>query len=167
MGYRLTGLSGFGFGVDWEKTKTDREVVRRVVNFLEDRRLLFGRRHMEDELHCVASAIEIRHFITSTLPETREGSGANASLRRIRAASRRFVEAAGPDGSFGSERSWGNDAFFLALGDLRTAVGYELGIMLDQFPTVPIEDELLSILPQPDLDEPTDQDLSWLPGTPE
>ena len=65
MAYRATGVGGFGFSVNWEKVPGDKEVARRVVTFLEDRRLLFGERHREDELHCVLSATEIRKFPSS------------------------------------------------------------------------------------------------------
>ena len=48
MPYRPTGIGGFGFSVNWEKVPGDEEVARQVITFLEDRRLLFGKRHGED-----------------------------------------------------------------------------------------------------------------------
>jgi biotin-(acetyl-CoA carboxylase) ligase len=36
-----------------KKVPGDKNVARRVINFLEDRRLLFGERHGGDEMHCV------------------------------------------------------------------------------------------------------------------
>ena len=66
MLYRLTGVGGFGFSINWDKAKGDKEIAEAVIAFLEDRRLLFGDRHAEDEMHCVQSAIEIRQFPEGT-----------------------------------------------------------------------------------------------------
>lgn len=48
---------GTGATLTWAKTPGDEAVARAVVTFLEDRRVLFGDRHMEDELHCVRSSV--------------------------------------------------------------------------------------------------------------
>lgn len=71
--YRPTGIGGFGFSVNWEKVPGDEEVARRVITFLEDRRVLFGMRHMEDEQYCVDSANQIRHFLTDQLSQAKAG----------------------------------------------------------------------------------------------
>ena len=42
MPYRPTGAGAFGFSLNWEKVPGDKEVARRVILYLEDRRLLFG-----------------------------------------------------------------------------------------------------------------------------
>lgn len=73
MPYRPTGIGGFGFSVNWEKVPGDEEVARRVITFLEDRRVLFGMRHMEDEQYCVDSANQIRHFLTDQLSQAKAG----------------------------------------------------------------------------------------------
>jgi hypothetical protein len=97
MPYQPTGIGGFGFSVNWEKVPGDEDVARRVIIFLEDRRLLFGRRHCEDELDCVHSAIEIRKFLTDELTRAKSGRSLADVLRAMRVAARAFVDAAGPD----------------------------------------------------------------------
>ena len=97
MPYRPTGAGAFGFSLNWEKIPGDKEVARRVITFLEDRRLLFGDRHNEDEMECVYSAIEIRRFLTEELTKAKPGRSLDESLRAMRTAMRAFVEAAGPD----------------------------------------------------------------------
>ena len=67
MPYRPTGVGGFGFSVNWEKVPGDKDVARRVVTFLEDRRLLFGERQGENTRYSVGSALEIRRFLTEEL----------------------------------------------------------------------------------------------------
>ena len=98
MQYRPTGAGAFGFSINWEKVPGDEDVAREVITFLEDRRLLFGKRHCEDEMHCVISANEIRHFLTEELSRARAGKSLAQSLRAMRAAFRAFVDAAGPNG---------------------------------------------------------------------
>lgn len=160
MGYELSGLSGFGFGISWKKTASDRAIARRVVTFLEDRRLLFGERHLEDELHCVASALQIRAYLTEEIAQAKPGKELTACLRAIRAACRKFVEAAGPHGrNFREHPGYGHDPFFLALGDLRTGIGYQLAAILSQYPQ-DIEEGLATILPV--VDEGDDY-LGWWP----
>jgi hypothetical protein len=46
-------------------------VSRRMITLLEDRRLLFGEGHSEDELYCVRSAIQTRGFLTGELSDVR------------------------------------------------------------------------------------------------
>jgi hypothetical protein len=97
MPYRPTGAGAFGFSLNWEKVPGDKDVARRVITYLEDRRLLFGERHTEDQMHCVDSAIGIRNFLTQELTNAKPGKSLEASLRAIRAACRKFIEAAGPN----------------------------------------------------------------------
>lgn len=154
MGIRITGvdLPLGGGGVTWEYTEGDKKVARAVVTFLEDRRVLFGDRHCEDEAHCVWSAIAIRRFLTEQITVAQPGKDLEACLRSMRAACRRFVEAGGPDGSdfFANGRHYRTaDLFGLALGDLRTSIGHQLAAILRRYP-LEIEEELASILPAVD-----------------
>lgn len=162
MRYELTGVSIPMGGIQWQKTTGDREVARTVVTFLEDRRLLFGDRHVEDEGHCVASALEIRAFLTEQITSSKPGRELEGCLRSMRGACRRFIDAGGPHGQrfLRSQFPYEADGFSLALGDLRTTVGFQLAIILSQY-NLPIEPELGSILPPADED---DQDLSWMIG---
>lgn len=161
MSYQSTGVGAFGFSLNWEKVPGDKEVARRVVTFLEDRRLLFGDRHCEDELHCVRSAIEIRQFLTDELAKAKPGKSLEQSLRAMRIAMRAFVEAAGPNAvKFGYHHGHMTDPFSLALGELRSLVGLHLEVIANQY-GIDIEPDLAQILP-PDIS--SDQDLSFIPG---
>lgn len=55
MGVKVSGgsFSVLGIGINWERTPGDERIARAVIIFLEDRRLLFGDRHLEGEAHCV------------------------------------------------------------------------------------------------------------------
>lgn len=159
----ITGFSTPFFGVQWEKTKRDKTVASHLVTFLEDRRVLFGERHCEDERHCIMSALQIRAFLTEQITEAKPGRELEASLRAMRAACRRFLDRGGPDGrdfQRGRFAGYETDPFSLALGDMRTTVGHQLALILSQYP-MPVEPDLQSILPPSD--EP-EQELGWLPG---
>lgn len=162
MGFELTGI-GIPIGsMQWQKTSGDRQISRRVVTFLEDRRLLFGDRHVEDESHCISSALEIRSFLTDQITDAKPGEQLEAALRAMRAACRKFIDVGGPHGrNFNrSHYPYPADGFSLALGDLRTAVGHQIAVILSQY-SMEVEPELASILPARDDDE---QDLSWMIG---
>ncbi len=151
MGARLTGFEVpiVGGGLSWEYTEDDKKVARALATFLEDRRVLFGDRHCEDERYCIQSALAIRSFLTDQIANARPGKDLEASLRVMRAACRKFVEAGGPDGHdfFTNGRHYHTaDLFGLALGDLRTSIGYQLAAILKHYP-MKLEEDLATILP--------------------
>ena len=160
MGVRVSGgsFSVLGIGINWERTPGDERVARDVVIFLEDRRLLFGDRHLEDEDHCVASALECRAFLTSRIAATSPGRPLEATLKAMRAAFRQFVERAGPHGQNFRYRGSLHEAdpFSLALGDVRSQVGEQLARIAWRY-DIEIDDELARILPPDDDSAP-----SWL-----
>ena len=159
MPYQPTGIGGFGFSVNWEKVPGDEDVARRVIIFLEDRRLLFGKRHCEDERDCVRSAIEIRKFLTEELTRAKSGRSLADVLRAMRVAARAFVDAAGPDARNFSYRGGAQtDEFSLALGELRSRVGQHVALISGQY-GIEVEPGLAQILP-PEVED----DLSFLPG---
>ncbi|HET9893576.1 MAG TPA: DUF6650 family protein [Streptosporangiaceae bacterium] len=161
MLYQPTGPGAFGFSLNWEKVLGDKDIARRVITFLEDRRLLFVFRHGEDERYCVQSAIEIRRFLSDELAEAKTGHSLEQSLRAMRTALRAFVDAAGPDAVyFRYHHGHMTDQFSLALGELRSLVGMHLAVIADQH-GIDIEPDLAQILP-PDI--ASDNDLSFIPG---
>ena len=52
---RLTGFSIPVFGVSWNPPEPEVAVARRVLAFLEDRRVLFNPYHLEVEYQCIDS----------------------------------------------------------------------------------------------------------------
>jgi Family of unknown function (DUF6650) len=148
-----------GFGVTWEFVPGDKELARQAIIFLENRRVLFGARHLEDEMECVQSAVEIRNRLTDLIPAAKQGGGVENSIRAMRAACLKFVEAAGPGGrNFRGRHGGGAGPFGQALGELRSLMGVQLALLTARY-DLEIEEELASIFPPADRD-----DLSWLPG---
>lgn len=125
---RLTGLSTPIFGVSWNPSESERTAARRILVFLEDRRVLYSPSEAEVPHHCVHAVIEIRHFLTSELGKLPADSTLAKSLAAMRAASRKFMDAAGAEdgriiqfgASQGHYASW---VFISALGELRGVFG--------------------------------------------
>jgi hypothetical protein len=163
MGVKVKGgsFSVLGMGINWERTAGDEKIAKTVIIFLEDRRLLFGNHHMEDEAHCVSSALECRTFLTTQIAETEPRKPLETTLKSMRAAFRQFVERGGPHGhNFQHHRFMHEaDPFSLALGDLRTQVGEQLARIAWRY-NIEIDDDLARILP-PEDDE---TDPWWVVG---
>jgi hypothetical protein len=55
------------FGAQWERVPGDREVAEQTITILENRRVLFGERQLEDHRYCLSSVNEIRHVLTAQI----------------------------------------------------------------------------------------------------
>jgi len=158
---RLTGISTPFGGASWQPAEMEIATARRVVAFLEDRRVLYEPGEMEVPSHCVHSVIEIRHCLSDELGKLDGGSELAASLRAMRAACRKFLERVGTDGrdgihyaNSGGYHSW---TFGSALGELRGAVGVHVARIAAAF-KLDVEDRLASILPANAEADATDDD---------
>jgi len=158
---RLTGISTPLGGASWQPAELEIGAARRVITFLEDRRVLYVAHELEVPAHCVHSVIEIRHFLSDELGKLDNGSDFAASLRAMRAACRKFLERVGTDGreviyhanDRGHYASW---TLYSALGELRGTFGVHLAKIAAQF-KLNVEDGLASILPA-DADADTGDD---------
>jgi hypothetical protein len=166
---RLTGISTPIFGVSWDPGQADVAVARRVIRFLEDRRVMFNPEHLEVPEHCVKSVIEVRRCLTTELAELGEDHAVAPHLQAMRAACRRFLDTAYEieGGDPGRLRPWGLEgwpawAFNAALGELRGVVGVHVAQLAVKY-GVDVEDDLASILPASiEGDEDTeDRRRSW------
>jgi len=148
---RLTGLSVPIFGVSWAALEPDVTKARRVLTFLEDRRVLYSPYEIEVPDHCVHSVLDIRRFLSHELEQSPLDSDLTASLRAMRASCRRFLEHDKRDQArpvsfpsfFTSTEGW---LFTQALGELRGVFGIHVGKLSVMY-GIDIEDELARILP--------------------
>jgi len=123
MRIRPTSFSAFGVGVNWEFTKSDKDIAQEVMDFLADRRVLtIGRARPETEAAaCLASAAECRTRLSEYMNQLKKpGSDLRIWLRAMRQAFVDFIEAGGPDGSRFEAESY--DTFHEALAHLRNQV---------------------------------------------
>src|ERR1700760_1783418 len=80
------GFSPPFFGVSWQPPETERKIAKSVVNFLEDRRVLYNPTELELPQHCISSVVEIRHFLTENIAELDQDSELAKNLKMMRAA---------------------------------------------------------------------------------
>ncbi len=127
---RLMGFSTPIGGLSWQSASLDVEVARRVLIFLEDRRVLYDPFEVEVPEHCVESVLQIRQFLAAALAYQGIGSDLAGHLHAMRAACRAFLYrfSSPSDISFGdiSEDWWLNQELGQAIGALRTVFGFQL-----------------------------------------
>jgi hypothetical protein len=148
---RLTGISCPIFGVSWNPSEADVTKARRVLAFLEDRRVLYVPAEMERPDYCVRSVLEIRQFLTTEVSNRDFDSELAHSLRAMRAACRKFLETVQHDrrdiivfaNHLHHHASW---VFNGALGELRGVFGLHIAKLAAQH-GLDVEDTLAAILP--------------------
>lgn len=147
---RLGGVSAFGFGASWRAPEPERDIVRRVITQLEDKRVLHVPYDYEIRDYVEQSLLQIRSALSSALGDLNDNSAASESLRVMRAACREFLNktpharARGHFGRYGDDRE--TDIFFTELGMLRAIFGQQIAV-LGYLYDVDIEEGLASILP--------------------
>ncbi|MFE1551413.1 DUF6650 family protein [Streptomyces sp. NPDC058718] len=161
---RIKGFSTPFGGLDWEVPVPQRELVARLLVYLEDRRVLTMRRAVLEAVevpqHCVASVFQIRETLTQFLMDPDTGDELAEQLKTLRAACRRFLNEVGPDHSWSPDASaWQAARFGNALGEFRALFGIQLAVIAAQH-KLELPDELRSILPAEDAesDGPEDGD---------
>ena len=140
----LTGISTPVFGVSWNPPVTDREIVRNLVTFLEDRRALYNPYNIETPLFVNQSLLEIRKELTETLRKIGDNPDISPHLRAMRAACRKYLNEVGDQTS--PRFHYGDFEVFAALGELRAVFGIHIAQLAVKY-GIDIEDELASILP--------------------
>jgi hypothetical protein len=151
---RINGISSPIFGVSWNPTEADRDIARRIIAFMEDRRVLYAPWDMEIPRACVESVNSIRGFLTHELMSLDSNKEIAEHLRAMRSACRKFLDRVERDIAildFGHYRShWSNWIFTDALGGLRATFGIHILQLAVKY-GLDIEDDLASILPEEDV----------------
>lgn len=161
---RLTGISTPIFGVSWEPGEADVAVARRVVRFLEDRRVLFNPYELEVPAHCIESVIEIRRFLTDQINTLADDDDVVPHLVAMRTACRKFLDSIDePErrGLLHPGNMWGSPGwvFNSALGELRGVIGVHVAQLAAKH-GLDVAEGLDSILPaEPASDD--DRDDRW------
>lgn len=144
----ITGFTTPVFGISWEPPHNEIETAKSVVFFLEDRRVLYNPTELESPQHCIASVIEIRHFLTEKMETLDQNSELAKNLRAMRSACRKFLNATqrfdrSQHFSYGNYHS---SVFGSYLGEMRGVFGFCLSQIVLAY-GLDIEADLASILP--------------------
>ncbi len=147
---RVTGLSVPVFGVQWNPPEAECVAARRVLAFLEDRRVLYVPSEMELPEHCVESVLRMREFLTSEVGKLDASQELAQSVRAMRAACRKFLATVEANDRrairFGASKghfaSW---VFNGAVGELRGVFGVHVARLATSH-GLDVEDDLASIL---------------------
>lgn len=151
---RLTGFSIPIFGMSWQPDESDIKVAKRIINFLEDRRVLYSPYDWEVPSHCVSSILEIRRMLTDEIGKLSQKKKLNEDLQLMRSACRKFLDELqqykiDTDRPF-QMSSFSGWVFYSALGELRgvfgiyiskIAVCYGIDIVGDLVRIIPIVDD--------------------------
>lgn len=89
---KLTGISCPLFGVSWNPAETQRNIARRIVIFLEGRRVLYEAYGSEALCQCIESVTKIKEYLTSELPAIDDNSELSTYIRAMRKASNKFLK---------------------------------------------------------------------------
>ncbi|MEM1427829.1 MAG: DUF6650 family protein [Pseudomonadota bacterium] len=150
---RVTGLSSPIGGISWNPPEAQVTTARKLITFLEDRRVLYNPSEMEVPHHCVHSVMDIRHFLTDLLQTAEAGSEIAQSIRALRAACRKFMDTVGRDdrvvmhgAEMGHFASW---EFNGAVGELRGVFGVHIARIAVAH-GLNVEDGLAAIIPAAD-----------------
>ena len=161
MARRLTGFSTPIIGVSWDPGHAEVEAARRVIRFLEDRRVMFNPTSLEVPAHLRRLDDRGRRFLTDELGRLGDGDGVAPHLAAMRAACRRFLGTARQIEHDGGpllpwRLSWTPAwTFDSSLGELRAMVGVHVAHLAGK-DGLDVEDGLASILPAPDGDDHDD-----------
>lgn len=147
---RLTGISCPVFGLSWNPPELDRTIARRIIIFLESRRILYDPYEYEILQPCLVSITEIKNYLTNELQQIGEKSELNAYVRAMRTACNKFLSTCPDDEHFRYYACRPNNLyhwiFISSIGELRGVFGVMIGQMSKAY-GLDVEDQLASIIP--------------------
>jgi hypothetical protein len=143
---KITGLSTPVFGVSWNPPPDKREIVRDLINFLEDRRALYNPFDIEIEYQVKDSVIKIREEITQLLKRRHGDKELSEKLKATQRACRKFLDTVGEKRRINVPYRHEGMEFFEALGQLRSKVGIYVAVLSVAY-GIDIDPELASIFP--------------------
>lgn len=156
--YKITGISSAVFGISWETTESDKNIIRKILLYLEDRRVLYLQYepHMK-KANCIQSVLNIREYLSAEIAKLHAKSDLIPVLKYLRASCLKFILRIEPyqDELNNLPEDVPIQAKFIfstALGELRSSFGDVIALFCVKY-ELDISDELGSILPIADDDK--------------
>lgn len=135
---RINGVQAFNAGVQWVPPEPERKIVRDVLTFFEDRRVLFNPCAWEMPDEVTQSALRIREVLTEAIQRLGEDSKAAPAMRAMRAACREYLDR--------SRERYGHHDLSVDLGRLRALFGVQITFLAFTY-QIDLEEDLASIIP--------------------
>jgi len=139
---KITGISSPVIGVSWNPNDTDRDKIKNLITYLEDRRVLFNPFQLEFPIWVSKSVIEIRSKLTKILSSFDENSETSELLRTMRSSCRRYL-----DKTFRLQKHNFTDRYLIEnLIELRSTFGICIGKLSIMY-GIDMEENLIEIVP--------------------
>lgn len=138
----VRGVNAFGFGMSFVPSEGEKEKVKNIIEYLEDRRVLFAPYEKENPLWVKESIIDIREMIRSEITGIERNSMLYVSLKIMQMACRRYLDRI-------SSINKDDDVEMLlvdCLSEIRTVFGLELMKIAYNF-KFDLSEELSRIIP--------------------
>jgi hypothetical protein len=146
---RIVGIAFPWFGVSWGYGDSDKDIVRRVFTFLEDRRVLYTSLDAQTFYYVGASVGQIRDMLTGELSAKSIGIELRERLQSIRRSLRKFMDALDQiqrlENSGSLTEFEVRDRQVLALGEMRGSVSPILADLAIKY-EVEVEEDLAAVL---------------------
>ena len=142
----ITGLSCPIFGIQWNAPVIEADEAKKVITFLEDKRVLFNPADMEDSMHCAQSVIDIRSELTKALQVLPNDSNLTKQLRHMRKACQEFSDKLGVPQVILFDRPVQISMLERALFKLREKCGVSVAEIAVAY-GLDVDDRLASIIP--------------------
>ncbi len=140
---RLNGISTPVGGVSWTPPVDEREIARKLLVFLEDRRVLYMPFNMEIGPYVIRSVQEIRKRLTSDLQQISKSDVLGESISAMRASCRKFMTETQDK----KRNRWYHEGrIWSALGELRAIFGLHIARIAYSY-NLEVEEQLEPILP--------------------
>lgn len=88
---RLRGIRSPVLGISWNPVEIDRNIARKIVIFLELRRVLYSAYEYASVCPCIKSVTKIKYYLTDILQQIDEKSKLNSYIRAMRNACNKFL----------------------------------------------------------------------------
>ena len=135
---RLNGVQIPIFGVQWVPPEPERKIVREVITFLEDRRVLFNPCAWEMPEEVIESVLRMREVLTDAIARLDDASKATPAMQAMRMACREYLDR--------SRDHYGRHDMSTDLGRLRALFGLQIAFLAIEY-GIDLEDDLATIVP--------------------
>ena len=148
---RVSGFSTPFFGLSWNPPSLESDVALSIINFLENRRVIYKTEPREDVNQCVNSINQIRDKLGEELENLDKDSKLRVMVKEMQASCRKFDDCIQKNNIgnnyVGALETSDSITFNTSLGELRGVFGLQIALISSGY-EINISDDLAGVLPQ-------------------